>query len=198
MYIIEPLAKLINHFTKLPGIGAKTAMRLAFHVIKMSETDVEQFAKDMFYAKKNIKTCSVCGNLTNEDTCHICRDAKRDGSTVCVVEDFKDVLAFERTGEYRGLYHVLGGVLSPIDGVGPDDLNLKTLITRLRDDKVKEVIMATNPDVKGEATAVYIQKLLSPAGVKVSRIAHGVPIGGDLEYTDEVTLSKALEGRREI
>ncbi len=198
MYIIEPLAKLIHHFSKLPGIGAKTAMRLAFHVIKMDEAEVKQFAEDMLAAKAGIKTCSVCGNLTDRDVCHICADARRDASLVCVVEDFKDVLAFERTGEYRGMYHVLGGVLSPIEGTGPDELNLKALILRLRDDVVKEVILATNPDVKGEATAVYIQKLISPIGVKVSRIAHGVPIGGDLEYTDEVTLSKALEGRREI
>ena len=198
MYIIEPLAKLIHHFSKLPGIGSKTAMRLAFHVIKMEKDDVKQFADDMIAAKAGIRTCSVCGNLTGQETCHICADVRRDASIVCVVEDFKDVLAFERTGEYRGLYHVLGGVISPMDGQGPDEINLKSLILRLKDDTVKEVILATNPDVKGEATAVYIQKLISPIGVKVSRIAHGVPIGGDLEYTDEVTLLKALEGRREL
>ena len=173
-------------------------MRLAFHVIKMEKDDVQQFADDMIAAKAGIRTCSVCGNLTDQETCHICADARRDASIVCVVEDFKDVLAFERTGEYRGLYHVLGGVISPMDGQGPDEINLKSLILRLKDDTVKEVILATNPDVKGEATAVYIQKLISPIGVKVSRIAHGVPIGGDLEYTDEVTLLKALEGRREL
>jgi len=198
MYIIEPLAKLINDFSKLPGIGAKTAMRLVFHLIKMTDEEVEQFAKDMFYAKKNVKYCSVCGNMTDKEKCHICSDAKRDNSIICVVEDFKDVLAFERINEYRGLYHVLGGVLSPIEGIGPEDLKLKELVLRLKGDEVTEVILATNPDVKGEATAVYIQKLIKPIGVTVTRIAHGVPIGGDLEYTDELTLSKALEGRREV
>ena len=198
MYIVEPLAKLIHHFSKLPGIGAKTAMRLAFHVIKMDEDAVKQFAEDMQAAKAGISTCKTCGNLTDKEICHICADTRRDASLICVVEDFKDVLAFERAGEYRGLYHVLGGVLSPLEGTGPEDLNLKSLIMRLKDDTVKEIILATNPDVKGEATAVYIQKLIAPIGVRVSRIAHGVPVGGDLEYTDEVTLQKALEGRREI
>jgi recombination protein RecR len=198
MFIIEPLAKLINDFSKLPGIGAKTAMRLVFHVIKMSDEEVEQFAKDMYYAKKNVKYCKTCSNLTDKDICHICADTKRDSSILCVVEDFKDVLAFERTNEYRGLYHVLGGVLSPIEGVGPEDLKLKELVLRLKGEEVKEIILATNPDVKGEATAIYIQKLIKPIGVKVSRIAHGVPVGGDLEYTDEVTLTRALEGRREV
>ena len=198
MYIIEPLAKLINHFSKLPGIGAKTAMRLVFHLIKMSDEEVEQFAKDMYHIKKSVKTCEVCGNISDHEVCHICADQKRDDSVICVVEDFKDVLAFERSGAFRGRYHVLGGVLSPIEGVGPEDINLKKLIHRLRGDEVKEVILATNPDVKGEATAVYIQKLIAPIGVKLSRIAHGIPIGGDVEYTDEVTLSKALEGRREL
>jgi len=198
MYIVEPLAKLIHHFSKLPGIGAKTAMRLAFHVIKMDEDAVKQFAEDMQTAKAGIRTCKTCGNLTDKEICHICADTRRDASVICVVEDFKDVLAFERGGEYRGLYHVLGGVLSPIEGNGPEDLNLKSLILRLKDDTVKEIILATNPDVKGEATAVYIQKLIAPIGVRVSRIAHGVPVGGDLEYTDEVTLQKALDGRREV
>jgi len=198
MFIIEPLAKLINSFSKLPGIGSKTAMRLVFHVIKMSDEDVEEFAKNLYYAKKNVKYCTVCGNLSDQDICSVCSDKKRDKSLLCVVEDFKDVLAFERTNEYKGLYHVLGGVLSPIEGVGPEDIRIKELLHRLQSDEVEEIILATNPDVKGEATAIYILKLLKPIGIIISRIAHGVPVGGDLEYTDEVTLAKALEGRRRL
>jgi recombination protein RecR len=198
MYIIEPLAKLIGSFSKLPGIGAKTAMRLVFHVIKMSDEDIEEFAKNLYYAKKRIKACTQCGNISEEDICHICADVKRKQSLICVVEDFKDVLAFERTGEYQGVYHVLGGALSPIQGVGPEDIRIKELLLRLQQTDVSEVILATNPDVKGESTAVYIQKLLKPSGIMVTRIARGVPIGGDLEYTDEITLSKALEARREV
>jgi len=198
MYIIEPIARLINHFSKLPGIGAKTAMRLVFHVIKMNDSEIEAFAADMLNAKRKVKTCSICGNITDQDICHICSDSKRDDSVICVVEDFKDVLAFERSGAFRGRYHVLGGVLSPIEGIGPEEINLKGLILRLKDDSVKEVVLATNPDVKGEATAVYIHKLVAPIGVKLTRIAHGIPIGGDVEYTDEVTLTKAMEGRREL
>ncbi len=198
MFIIEPLAKLINSFSKLPGIGSKTAMRLVFHVIKMSDADVEEFAKNLYYVKKNVKYCEKCGNLSDNDVCYVCADIKRDQSILCVVEDFKDVLAFERINEYRGLYHVLGGVLSPIEGVGPEEIRIKELLHRLKSDTVKEIILATNPDVKGEATAIYLQRLLKPIGVKLTRIAHGIPVGGDLEYTDDVTLAKALEGRREL
>ena len=198
MFIIEPLAKLINSFSKLPGIGSKTAMRLVFHVLKMSDEDVEEFAKNLYYAKKHVRYCERCGNLSETERCNICMDATRDQSLLCVVEDFKGIMAFERTNEYKGLYHVLGGVLSPIEGVGPEDIRIKELLHRLQSDEVKEIILATNPDVKGEATAIYLFKLIKPIGVKLSRIAHGIPVGGDLEYTDEVTLAKALEGRREL
>lgn len=194
---IESLNKLVAHFCKLPGIGAKTAQRLAFHVIAMPEGEVKQFAADMYDARIKVRKCSICGNLCEQETCHICRDARRDGSVICVVKDARDVYAIEKTHEYRGLYHVLGGSLSPIDGVGPDEIAIKPLINRVNA-KVDEVILATNPDVQGEATAAYISKLLEPLGVKVTRIAHGIPIGAELEYADEITLIKALQGRRDI
>jgi len=198
-HIIEPVARLINQFSKLPGIGHKTAQRLAFHVINMSEAEVEEFAKDMFYAKKKAVFCDVCGNMMQkgERACVICSDDNRDFSLVCVVSDIKDVLAIEKTREYKGVYHVLHGVISPMDGVGPDEINIAGLLDRLAKGDITEVILATNPDVQGTATAAYIAKTIRPLCEKVTRIAHGVPIGADLEYTDEVTLMRAIEGRTE-
>jgi recombination protein RecR len=186
-------------FSKLPGIGAKTAQRLAFYVINMTDEEVEAFADDLLYAKRSTVLCPVCGNLMpqGEKACSICDDASRDAALVCVVADVKDVLAIERTREYRGVYHVLHGVISPMDGVGPDDIAIPSLIDRIAKGGVSEVILATNPDVQGTATAAYIAKTLRPLGVKITRIAHGVPIGADLEYTDEVTLTRAIEGRTE-
>lgn len=191
--------RLINQFSKLPGIGYKTAQRLAFHVIHMEDEDVEAFAKDLFYAKKKAVYCPACGNLMQkgDQVCTICADSSRDKACICVVSDIKDVLAIEKTREYKGIYHVLHGVISPMDGIGPDDINISGLLDRLAKEDVSEVILATNPDVQGTATAAYIAKTIRPLGVRVTRIAHGVPIGGDLEYTDEVTLMRALEGRTE-
>jgi len=197
--VIEPLSRLILQFSRLPGIGAKTAQRLAFHVLNMSDAEVDAFADDLRYAKHNAVLCPVCGNLMSqgESACSICADATRDASLVCAVADVKDVLAIERTREYRGVYHVLHGVISPMDGVGPDDIAIPALIDRLAKGGISEVILATNPDVQGTATAAYIAKTIRPLGVKITRIAHGVPVGADLEYTDEVTLTRALEGRTE-
>ncbi|MDR2157404.1 MAG: recombination mediator RecR [Clostridiales Family XIII bacterium] len=195
----RPLTKLINELSKLPGIGGKTAQRLAFHILSMNDDEVFAFANALTAAKRELKYCSVCGNLTDTDPCAICGDASRDRTAICVVETPRDVAAVERMKEYKGLYHVLHGAISPMDGIGPEDINLKQLIIRLREeDRVKEVILATNPNIEGEATAMYAAKLIKPSGIKVSRIAHGVPVGGDLDYTDEVTLSKAIEGRREL
>ena len=193
---IEPIARLIGAFQKLPGVGQKTAQRYALKVINMSESEVKDFADSLLYAKSNVKYCSVCGNYTDRDPCEIC--GTRDRSVVCVVKDPKDVMAIERIRDYNGVYHVLHGVLSPMEGVGPNDIRLKELVARVGADNVKEVIVATNPDVEGEATAMYIARLLKPLGVKVSRIAQGISIGSDLEYADEVTLSKAIENRREL
>ena len=193
------LNKLINELSKLPGIGGKTAQRLAFHILSLSEREAEALAEAIVSAKKNLRYCSECGNLTDQDKCLICSDATRDRSVICVVETPQDVVAMERIREYRGLYHVLHGAISPAEGIGPNDINLKSLITRLQaSDEVKEVIMATNSNIEGEATAMYISRLLKPAGIKVTRIAHGIPVGGDLEYADEVTLLKAMEARREL
>ena len=193
------LNKLINEFSKLPGIGGKTAQRLAFHVLSLTDREAESLAESIVEAKRSLHYCSVCGNLTDKDVCGICSDAARDRSVICVVETPQDVLAMERIREYRGTYHVLHGAISPAEGVGPADINLKSLIERLQtSDEVKEVIIATNPNIEGEATAMYIARLLKPAGIKVTRIAHGIPVGGDLEYADEVTLLKAMEGRREL
>lgn len=193
----QSISKLIEEFSKLPGIGPKTAQRLAFFVLNMQEADVRAFSEALINAKTNIKYCSVCGNLTDEDPCQICRNTSRDSEVICVVEEPRDVIAMEKTREFRGLYHVLHGAISPLEGVGPDDIKIKELLKRLTPD-TKEVIIATNPNVEGEATAMYISRLIKPIGIKVTRIAHGVPVGGDIEYADEVTLSKALEGRREI
>lgn len=193
----DPIAKLINEFEKLPGIGHKSAQRLAYYVINMNKAAVDNLVGSIVEAKKRVKYCDVCFNITDKDLCNICSSERRDKSVICVVGDPKDLIAMEKTREYNGVYHVLHGTISPMAGIGPDDIRIKELITRLSD-TVNEVILATNPNIEGEATAMYISKLLKPLGIKVTRIAHGIPIGGDLEYTDEVTLTKALEGRREI
>lgn len=193
-----PIARLIEEFSKLPGVGRKTAQRLAFHVINMNVNDVESLSKAILEAKREIKYCSVCCNITDTDPCSMCSNKNRDAGVICVVEDPRDVAAMERTREFKGQYHVLNGVISPMDGIGPDMIKIKELIQRLGTQDVREVIMATNPTIEGEATAMYIARLLKPMGIKVTRIAHGLPVGGDLEYADEVTISKALEGRREI
>lgn len=197
-YYAKPLNKLINELSKLPGIGGKTAQRLAFHILGMDDNEALGLAEAIRVAKTSMSYCSVCGNLTDTDPCAICSDDTRDKSVICVVESPKDVVAMEKIREFRGYYHVLHGAISPMDGVGPDDINLKSLIIRLQDEAVKELIIATNPNIEGEATAMYIARLIKPSGIKVSRIAHGIPVGGDLEYTDEVTLLKAIEGRREL
>lgn len=192
---LDPLIRLQERFASLPGIGPKSAMRLAYHVINMPQDEVKEFAQDMYRARLAIRYCTVCGNLTDGEKCSICEDETRDRSTVCVVKDVRDIWAIEKTQEYRGVYHVLGGTISPLRGIGPDDIRIAELIERVREGGIKEIILATNPDVEGEATAVYISKLISPMGVWLTRIAHGVPVGGELEYTDSVTLGKALEGR---
>lgn len=193
-----PIAKLIDSFTKLPGIGIKTATRLAFYTIGMSDEDVNEFAKNLLSAKRELTYCSICGNLTDDDPCSICTDKTRKRSVILVVEDSKDVSAMEKIQEYHGLYHVLHGLISPMNGVGPDDINLKSLITRLMDTEVSEVIIATNATADGEATAMYISRVLKPAGIKVTRLARGLAVGSDIEYADEVTLLRAIENRTEL
>ena len=198
-YYAKSLTKLIAELGKLPGIGGKSAQRLAFHILSMTDEQADALAGAITEAKKSIKYCSVCGNFTDAETCPLCSDTSRDNSVICVVESPRDVFAMERAGSFKGRYHVLHGAISPLDGIGPSDINLKSLITRLQEsDDVKEVILATSPRVEGEATAMYISKLLKPVGLKVTRIAYGLPVGGDLEYADEVTLSKAIEGRKEL
>ena len=197
-YYSPSIEKLIEAFEKLPSIGNKTAARLAFYILNVSKEETDEFISAIQNAKQNLKYCSICFNISDTDPCEICSNPTRDKSVICVVEDVKDVVAMERTHEFKGLYHVLHGSISPMNGVGPDDIKIKELLSRLMGGEVKEVILATNPRVEGEATAMYISKLIKPLGIKVTRIAHGVPVGGDLEYTDEVTLSKALEGRREL
>ena len=192
------LEELIEQFQSFPGIGRKTAQRLAFHLLSLPKEQAERFAHTILEAKEKIHRCEVCQNLTEGELCSICADPSRDASTICVVEDPQDVIAFERTEEYRGRYHVLHGLISPLDGVGPDDIFIKELVLRMSAGEVQEVIMATNPTVAGEATAMYISKLLKPLGVKVSRLAYGIPVGGSLEFADEITLYRALEGRREL
>lgn len=194
----KPLANLIRELSKLPGIGGKSAQRLAFHILSMDDREAENLANSITRAKSSMKYCSVCGNLTDRDPCEICSDENRDHSVICVVEQARDVAAMERMKEYNGLYHVLHGAISPMDGIGPEDINLKQLILRLQQNDVREVILATNPTIEGEATAMYAARLIKPSGIRVTRIAHGIPVGGDLEYTDEITLSKAMEGRREL
>lgn len=198
MYYPEPISKLIDSFMKLPGIGPKTAARLAFFVLTMKEDDVLSFSKALIDAKRNLSYCSVCGNITDIDPCHICSDKQRDASIICVVQDTKDVIAMEKMRDYHGKYHVLQGAISPMDGVGPEDINVASLLMRLQDETVQELILATNSTIEGEATAMYISRLVKPSGIRTTRIAHGLPVGGDLEYADEVTLSKAMEGRREL
>jgi len=193
-----PLARLVAELSKLPGIGPKTAQRLAFHIISCSRQDVVSLASALVAAKDKITYCSVCNNITDTDPCRVCTDEERNRTLICVVESPRDVVAMEKTREYDGLYHVLHGAISPMDGIGPDEIRLKNLLPRLNAGDVKEVILATNPNVEGEATAMYISRIVKPLGVKVSRIASGLPVGGDLEYVDEVTLSRALEGRRQI
>ena len=192
------IEKLIQSFEKLPSIGNKTAARLAFYILNASEEETNDFISSIVNAKKNLTYCSKCYNISDTDPCPICSNPKRDQSEICVVEDVRDIVAMEKTHEFRGVYHVLHGSISPMNGVGPDDIKIKELLARLMDGQVKEVILATNPRVEGEATAMYLSKLIKPLGIKVTRIAHGIPVGGDLEYTDEITLTKALEGRREI
>ena len=197
-YYPKPLGRLIGELSKLPGIGSKTAQRLAFYIMSLAEKEALDLAESIVDARKNITYCSVCGNLTEKEKCDVCTDTSRDGQIICVVESPKEVAAIERIKEYNGLYHVLHGVISPMEGVGPDDINLRQLIIRLQENDVKEVILATNPNIEGEATAMYAARLIKPSGIKVSRIAHGIPVGGDLEYADEITLLKAVEGRREL
>lgn len=192
---IEPIGRLINEFSKLPGVGKKTAQRYAYKIIGMTDTEAKQFAESIIYCKQRVKYCKICGNFTEEDTCAICKS--RDKSVICVVKEPKDVIAMEKLHEFKGVYHVLHGVISPMDGVGPNDIRIKELLARI-DGSVQEVIMATNPDVEGEATAMYIARLLKPLGVNVTRLAHGIPVGSELEYTDEVTLSRALIERKPL
>ena len=192
------IEKLIESFEKLPSIGHKTAARLAFYILNSSEEEMNEFVSSIINAKKNLKYCSKCYNISDTDPCQICGNVKRDQSIICVVEDVRDIVAMERTHEFKGVYHVLHGSISPMNGIGPEDIKIKELLARLMDGQVKEVILATNPRVEGEATAMYISKLIKPLGIKATRIAHGIPVGGDLEYTDEITLMKALEGRREL
>lgn len=194
----KPLGRLINELSKLPGIGGKTAQRLAFHILSLEDREAQSLASAIQEAKTAMRYCSVCGNLTDQDPCSICQDKTRRQDVICVVESPRDVMAMERIKEFDGLYHVLHGAISPMDGVGPEDINLKQLIVRLQNSEVKEIILATNPNIEGEATAMYIARLIKPSGIKVSRIANGIPVGGDLEYADEVTLLKAMEGRREL
>lgn len=197
-YYSHEIAKLIEELSALPGIGAKSAQRLAFHILNMPQDHVDALASAIVSAKKNVKYCKCCFNLTDQEICPICSDTSRDHKTIMVVENTRDLVAYEKTGKYNGVYHVLHGLISPMDGIGPDQLTIKELLARIAKGDVSEVIMATNPTVEGEATAMYIAKLLKPLGVKVSRLAYGIPVGGNLEYADEVTLWRAMEGRSEL
>jgi len=194
----KPIARLVDELNKLPGIGPKTAQRLAYYIVTAPKQEAHNLARAIVEAREQTIYCSVCYTLTDVDPCPICTDGSRDKTVICVVEEPKDVLALERTREYKGLYHVLHGAISPMEGVGPQDLKIQELLARLHQGTVKEVILATDPNIEGEATAMYLARLLKPLGVKVTRMAHGMPVGGDLEYVDEVTLAKALEGRREL
>lgn len=195
---IEPIEVLSEKFRRLPGVGKKSAVRMAFSVLELTDEEAEAFATAILDVKRNVKICSICGNMTDSDICAVCSDEERDHTTVCVVEDARDVIAFERVREYTGLYHVLGGAISPLQGIGPADLTTNLLVKRVSEGVIKEVIIATNPNVEGETTAMYLSKLLAPFGVKTTRLAYGIPVGGNLEYADEVTLNRAIEGRREI
>lgn len=194
----EPLAKVIEGLSKLPGIGPKTAQRLAFFILKMDQRDVSELAEALQSINTELNYCSTCYNITSDDPCYICSQSNRDQSVICVVQEPRDVIAMERTQEFHGLYHVLNGAMSPMEGIGPESLRIRELLLRLNDETVQELILATNPNVEGEATALYISKLIKPTGIKVTRIAHGLPVGGDLEYADEITISKALAGRVEL
>ena len=196
--MVDSVEKLIEEFSKFPGIGKKTAQRMAFFVLKQREEESGALAQAIQDVKSKVRYCSVCFNITEDDPCAICQDVKKDRSIICVVEEANDVVALEKTNQYKGLYHVLGGVLSPLDGLGPEDLKIKELLSRLKDKQIKEVILATNPSTEGEATAIYLSRLIKPLGVKVTRIARGLPAGGDLEYADQTTLANALEGRVEF
>lgn len=194
----KSIATLIEHFQKFPSIGPKSAQRMAFYLLRMPISEVEKFAQSMIDAKQNTKTCEICFNLSASSPCEICSSSSRDKSTICVVAETKDLIAIEKTNEYKGLYHVLQGLISPMDGIGADDIRIKELLNRLTDDNVKEVILALSPSVEGEATSLYLNKLIKPFGIKISRIAFGLPVGADLEYADEITIAKAIEGRREL
>ncbi|OGI22627.1 MAG: recombination protein RecR [Candidatus Melainabacteria bacterium RIFOXYA2_FULL_32_9] len=198
MQYTKPLARLIEEFQKLPGIGPKSAQRMAFYLLKMPLDEVRQFSNALIEAKEKIKYCRTCFNMSSQDPCEICSDSRRDIHTICVVAETKDLVALERTKEFKGKYHILQGLISPLDGIGPDDLRIRELLERLTQTELVEVILALNPSVEGEATSLYLAKLLKPFGIKVSRIAFGLPVGSDLEYADEITLAKALEGRREM
>ena len=191
----QPITRLIQELTKLPGVGAKSASRLAMHILRSSWEDAESLARAILEVREKIRLCSLCFNLTDQDPCRICQDPRRDGEVICVVSGPEDLMALERSGSFRGLYHVLHGVLSPLEGVGPKDLRINELLSRLQGDRIKEVILATNPSVEGEATAQYLSQIIKPLGMRVTRIARGVPMGGDLQYIDEITLSKSLENR---
>ena len=195
---VEAISRLVNQLSKLPGIGRKTAQRLAYHIIAQPEDQVRELAVAIFNGKRQVQFCPVCGNFTDVDPCSICSDSNRRRDVVCVVKDPRDVNAMERMRDYNGLYHVLHGVISPMDGVGPDDIRIRELMERLASGEIREVVLATNPDVEGEATAAYLARLIKPMDIRVTRIAHGVPVGGELEYTDEVTLLRAFQGRREL
>lgn len=197
-YYAGPVANLIDELSKLPGIGPKTAQRLTFHILKAAPDDAKKLARAIDEVKDKIKFCEVCFNVTDQIRCELCRDHNRDSAAVCVVEEPRDIVALEKTGEFKGLYHVLQGAISPIDGIGPDDIRVRELLKRFEDDAVREVVIATNPNIEGEATAMYLARLIKPLGIRVTRIASGLPVGGDLEYADEVTLGRALEGRREM
>ena len=194
----KSIATLIEHFQKFPSVGPKSAQRMAFYLLRMPKSEVEKFAQSMLDAKENTKTCEICFNLSSTSPCEICTSPQRDKSTICVVAETKDLIAIEKTNEYKGLYHVLQGLISPMDGIGADDIRIKELLNRLTDENVKEVILALSPSVEGEATSLYLNKLIKPFGIKISRIAFGLPVGADLEYADEITIAKAIEGRREL
>ncbi|MBI4778097.1 recombination protein RecR [Candidatus Desantisbacteria bacterium] len=196
MYLTPSMAKLVHELNKLPGIGPKTAQRLAFHILKISATEARVLALAIMEVKDRIKNCPICYNITEDSSCHICQDRTRDHGLICVVEQASDIIAMERTKTYKGSYHVLQGALSPLDGIRPDDLRIDELLTRIQQEEIREIIIATDSDVEGEATALYLERLLKTIGTRVSRIAHGIPVGGNIEYADEVTLSKALESRR--
>ncbi|MEW6619774.1 MAG: recombination mediator RecR [bacterium] len=198
MYLTPSMTKLIEELSKLPTIGPKTASRLAFYILKTSPEETKRLARAILEVKEKVKNCSICYNITEQDPCDICQDIKRDKKIICVVEQAQDIMAVEKTREYKGTYHVLGGAISPLDGISPEHLRIKELVKRIESNPLEEMIIATNPNVEGEVTALYLTKLIKPLGIKLTRIAYGIPVGGDLEYADEVTLAKALEGRIQL